>query len=119
MKDLSLLGYDSSKFYLWNDIDNNIPTFMKMINTEFIDEELVINENNKIGIQYNNLNSNTGLKELFLNNGNNVNSLDVNLYRKLYNNNNYNNFLYDIFSEENVDEKWIESSEYFINDLEK
>jgi hypothetical protein len=80
---------------------------------------LVINENNKIGIQYNNLNTNTGFKELFLDNGNNVNSIDVNLYRKLYNNINYNNFLYDIFSEENTNENWINTSDYFLNNLSK
>jgi hypothetical protein len=119
MKNLDNMGYNSSKFYLWNDIDNNVPNIMRMINTDFIDNKLVINENNKIGIQYNNLNSNTGFKELFLDNGNNVNSIDVNLYRKLYNNINYNNFLYDIFSEENTNENWINTSEYFLNNLSK
>jgi hypothetical protein len=115
MKNLDNIGYQSSKFYLWTNLDNNVPNIMRMINTDFIDENLVINENNKIGIQYNNLNSNTGFKELFLDNGNNVNSIDVNLYRKLYNNNNYNNFLYDIFSEENTNENWINTSDYFLN----
>jgi hypothetical protein len=117
MKDLNEIGYDSVKFWLWN--NGEYFDFMRIFKTKFIDNQLVIDNNNNISVQYENLNSKTGLKELYLNNQNNVNSLDIDLYRKLYTNNSYNNFLYDIFSEENIDENWINSSNYFLNNLSK
>jgi hypothetical protein len=39
MKNLDNIGYQSSKFYLWTNLDNNVPNIMRMINTEFIDDK--------------------------------------------------------------------------------
>lgn len=124
MKDLNEIGYQSSKFYLWTegdkfDINENIFDFTRMIKTKFIDNQIVIDDNNKIGVQYSNFNTNKQMYELYLDNTNNVNSIDVNLYRKLYNNNIYNNFLFDLFSKDDNIENWIETANYFKDKLNK
>jgi hypothetical protein len=112
MQNLDESGFSASKFYLWNEGEHF--DFMRIFKTKFINNQLVIDNNNNIGVQY--TNEINGQKILY-NNSNNVNSLDVELYRKLFANIPYNNFLYDIFSNENTQDNWINTSNYFLEGL--
>jgi hypothetical protein len=97
--------FERSNFDLWREVQNDFEVnnfnYNRIIKTTLIDNNLLLNKNNKYGPQFINKKLSTGQNSLY--GVNDINSIDVRLFRKLFKDKLYNSILYYIDEEEILD----------------